>query len=453
MALRARRGARTSVIEGSRPMIRHAPSAMLRIQIATVLVLTAVAAFWTIELGPALPRARLIASTVLFGGLIAFHIVSVARTRMKPGFTDDTPDGWRRHTLTGISLGAFVIVALVWLTLPYEDESGRLLGVLFCQAWVAGAAIGTVKRPRGPPASLWRRIVPGIVPAGIIGFYLTHPSAYTLPVILFSVAFCALMLLLRSVVQATATMVWRAKGEADAQRDAKARFVASASHDLGQPLQAARLFFDQAIRSSDPAARTRATASAEAAFDAVERQLQRMNEYLRLEAGAVSARFADVAAGEPIARAAALAEAAAARAGVALHVVSSRLWARADADLIERALSNLIDNALRHAKARRLLIGARSHGPRVRLWVIDDGVGIAVEDRARLFEDYVQGSDHGDETRGGFGLGLASVRRIAALMHGTAGFATNTRRGSAFYLELPRSITQAQRDAIVPDMR
>jgi len=245
----------------------------------------------------------------------------------------------------------------------------------------------------------------------------------------------------------------RAKGEADAQRDAKARFVASASHDLGQPLQAARLFFDQAIRSSDPAARTRATASAEAAFDAVERQLQRMNEYLRLEAGAVSARFADVAAGEPIARAAALAEAAAARAGVALHVVSSRLWARADADLIERALSNLIDNALRHAKARRLLIGARSHGPRVRLWVIDDGVGIAVEDRARLFEDYVQGSDHGDETRGGFGLGLASVRRIAALMHGTVGFATNTRRGSAFYLELPRSITQAQRDAIMPDMR
>ena len=114
------------------------------------------------------------------------------------------------------------------------------------------------------------------------------------------------------------------------------------------------------------------------------------------------------------------------------------LTVRADTDLVERALSNLADNAIRHAKASRVLIGARVRVGRVRLWVIDDGVGVAEADRRHLFDDYVQGSDHGDEVRGGFGLGLASVRRIAGLMGGDTGLDPGWRKGAAFFLELPR---------------
>jgi signal transduction histidine kinase len=72
----------------------------------------------------------------------------------------------------------------------------------------------------------------------------------------------------------------------------------------------------------------------------------------------------------------------------------------------------------------------------VRLWVIDDGVGVAEADAGRLFDDYVQGSDHGDEIRGGFGLGLASARRMAGLMQGAVGLERRWRGGSAFWLEL-----------------
>ena len=54
----------------------------------------------------------------------------------------------------------------------------------------------------------------------------------------------------------------------------------------------------------------------------------------------------------------------------------------------------------------------------------------------RLFEDYVQGSDHGDEVRGGFGLGLASVRRMAMLIGGSAGCDPRWTHGAAFYVEL-----------------
>jgi len=83
-----------------------------------------------------------------------------------------------------------------------------------------------------------------------------------------------------------------------------------------------------------------------------------------------------------------------------------------------------------------VLIGARRQAGRVRLWVIDDGVGICEADAPRLFEDYVQGSNHGDEVRGGFGLGLASARRMARLMGGGVGLEPKWLNGSAFWLEL-----------------
>ena len=104
--------------------------------------------------------------------------------------------------------------------------------------------------------------------------------------------------------------------------------------------------------------------------------------------------------------------------------------------LVERALSNLISNAIRHARARTILVGAKRHGTTVRLWVIDDGVGIVSADQATLFDPYIQGSDHDGEVRGGYGLGLASVRLMAELMQGRAGHEPRWRKGSAFFLEL-----------------
>jgi len=136
-------------------------------------------------------------------------------------------------------------------------------------------------------------------------------------------------------------------------------------------------------------------------------------------------------------------EPAARLAGVTILALPSRLLAAADASLTERALGNLVANSIRHAKAHRVLIGARRRLGRIRLWVIDDGVGVAEADAPRLFEDFVQGSDHGDEVRGGFGLGLASARRMASLMDGAVGLERRWLAGSAFWLELPAAQAKA----------
>ena len=103
---------------------------------------------------------------------------------------------------------------------------------------------------------------------------------------------------------------------------------------------------------------------------------------------------------------------------------------------MERILGNLVGNAIRHARARRVLVGARRRGGRVRVWVIDDGSGIPEHDVPRLFQDYAQGADRLDRVQGGFGLGLASAKRMAQLMGGEVGLDREWKSGSAFWLEL-----------------
>jgi signal transduction histidine kinase len=171
--------------------------------------------------------------------------------------------------------------------------------------------------------------------------------------------------------------------------------------------------------------------------------LGQMLDHLRLEAGGVEPHIGRLAVGPLIARLAELNEPAARLAGVEILALPTHLQALADPALTERALGNLLGNAIRHAKARRVLVGARRREGRVRLWVIDDGVGVSEADAPRLFDDFVQGSDHGDEVRGGFGLGLASARRMAGLMDGAIGLDRGWLAGSAFWLELPGAEAKA----------
>lgn len=112
---------------------------------------------------------------------------------------------------------------------------------------------------------------------------------------------------------------------------------------------------------------------------------------------------------------------------------------RADAALVERALSNLLDNALRVTPAGgRVTVRALRDATGVRLEVVDDGPGVAPEDEHRIFERFYQTSRH-REQRGSSGLGLAIVKRIAELHGGQAGLKTQPGRGSTFFIELPLS--------------
>lgn len=222
------------------------------------------------------------------------------------------------------------------------------------------------------------------------------------------------------------------------ERDAKTRFIAAASHDLGQPLQAAGLFFDQVLRATDPAQRARAEDGVRRAFAAADQLISHMLNHLRLEADAVDPYLVTLELGPVLARVAAQFAPAAAEAGARITVLPSRVRVRVDRVLFERALGNLVANAITHSGAKRILVGVRQARGQVRVWVIDNGAGIARVDVGRVFDDYYRG-DSGARVKGGFGLGLASVRRIARLMGGAAGLEPAWISGAAFYLEFPKA--------------
>jgi signal transduction histidine kinase len=333
------------------------------------------------------------------------------------------------------------MVGVIWLTFPEAPAESIPVFVNFYMGAMTVVSLATA---RLPPTRGFGSPLPLILPVSLALYLLTHPMllSWTLAVWQFAaiIAFLAMRHMIEGLLNnayESGLAAQAAKRAVEAERDAKTRFLASASHDLGQPLQAARMFFDQAMRYDVGEKRDKAVRGVHWAFDASEQLLGQMMAHLQLESGVVEPKLEPLVIGPLIAEVADMNEPAAGLAGVSLHAMPSGLRVLADAALVERALGNLIGNAIRHAKARRILIGARAHQGRVRIWVIDDGVGIALADIPRLFEDYVQGSDHGEEIRGGFGLGLATTRRLARLMGGDAGLEAKWVNGSAFWLDLP----------------
>lgn len=407
-----------------------------RTQLATLPVTLIVVAISCIWLGANVPPSRVLLIEAAFAVLVAWRIGSAIVVRRGSEIGEDRSSDWHANSITGFWLIGMVIVAAFWLAAPFLGVAEQLLAVLIVQLPMTASALGTVKRPEHGVRSLAGTVVPMIIPTGVVAYFLVHGSRYAVPVSLLLIFYCGIQLLLRELFQSALTRAWRGETAAAAQRDARTQFLAAASHDLGQPLHSARLFVDQAVRGVDPGRRAIAAAHAEEAFDTIERQLDHMNSYLRLEAGGIAPRLSAFAIGPLLAAAATRAMAAGRARGLIVKVVDTSLRVRADAGLLERALTNLVENAVNHAQASRLLIGARRRGDRVRLWVIDDGIGIDAAHIPALFDDYTRGSGRGGEQRGGLGLGLASVQRIAALIGASAGIDTRWRRGAAFFIDL-----------------
>ncbi len=402
------------------------------IAIATLIASVALVALF---IGPALPRGPLLVT------VSATAVYVVAWLAMLGAGVLGRSSPHRRAANRAIGWGGnVVIITMFWLCMPYASEAVRLLAVTGVFATTAVQVLSAIEPP---PATRRRPLMQLALPISTALYFLAHWERFSWVIAPYALAYAFNAMTLRGIVQRAVDRAHAARVTAEAalaqvaaERDAKTRFLASASHDLGQPLQAARLFFDQAMAATTTAQRAAAARNVTWAFDTTEQLLRQVLDHLRLEAGAVEPRIEVIAVGPLIARIAEVNEPAARLAGVSIAAMPSRIAALADVQLTERALGNLVSNAVRHAKARRILVGARRRDERVRLWVIDDGRGIAPADAQRLFQDYIQGADHGDEIRGGFGLGLGSARRMAELMGGEVGLDPKWTHGSAFWLEL-----------------
>lgn len=228
-----------------------------------------------------------------------------------------------------------------------------------------------------------------------------------------------------------------AKAQAEQANLSKTRFLAAASHDLYQPLNAARLYLG-ALAEEVPEGRARELMSRiDAALDTVDDLLGALLDISRLDAGGWPMTLSSFALAPVLARIAAEYAPQARAAGLRLRLVPAEAVVRTDRLLFERVLRNLVSNAIRYTARGGVLIGCRRRGGRIRVEVVDSGIGIPNDKFGTIFEEFQQlGNDPRRQDKG-LGLGLAIVARIARLLDLDLTLASRPGRGSRFAVSVP----------------
>lgn len=235
-----------------------------------------------------------------------------------------------------------------------------------------------------------------------------------------------------------------AKEEAETANRSKTRFLAAASHDLLQPVNAARLSIsalgDLAL---PPEARTIA-GQVERGLQTIEDLIKTLLDISKLDAGIVRPQLQPVCLPDLLAELAESFKPFAERKGLRLSVRCPDVTVTSDVILLQRILQNLVSNAVRYTSAGGLVLAARRRAGGVRVEVTDTGCGIAAEDQDLVFDEFFRGGARtcaGEDP--GLGLGLSIVRRMAQALDHPLTLASRPGRGTRVTLTLPLSAVRA----------
>jgi signal transduction histidine kinase/CheY-like chemotaxis protein len=238
-------------------------------------------------------------------------------------------------------------------------------------------------------------------------------------------------------LQASNRALAEAKAEAEQANQSKTRFLAAVSHDLLQPLNAARLFLSALAETDQAAKNRRLIENIEIAFESVERLLGSLLDISKLDAGVMTAEVGDVPLAAVLKPLAVEFGPLAEKKGLELRFVPSSAVVRTDPHLLARILRNLLGNALRYTLEGRVLLGVRRCGGGYVIEVGDTGVGIPADKQGQIFEEFRRLGNVPDGRDRGFGLGLAIVERIARLLGHRIEVLSKVGHGSRFRLHLP----------------
>ena len=229
---------------------------------------------------------------------------------------------------------------------------------------------------------------------------------------------------------------------AEAANVAKSRFLAAASHDLRQPVHALGLFAGALqMREMDAEAR-QILAKVETSIAALDGLFTALLDISKIDAGIVETHPAAFAIQPMLARIVAEQQAAARARGLSLTLVPCSLAVETDPMLLERILRNMLANAIRFTQRGGIVVGCR-RGARLRIEVADTGPGIAPQERERIFEEFHQLGNPERDRAEGLGLGLAIVRRLAALLACEVSLRSRQGKGSVFAIAVPRAAAAA----------
>ncbi|MGC9418846.1 MAG: PAS-domain containing protein [Rhodovulum sp.] len=225
-----------------------------------------------------------------------------------------------------------------------------------------------------------------------------------------------------------------AKEEVETAMSSKTRFLAAASHDLLQPVNAAKLLISTL---SDMAAGTEMAGLTDrlaGSFASMESLLHALLDLSRLESTGSALMPTEFCIGSvmrPVVEDQAM---VAAKKGLRLDMVPCTAWVRSDRQYLTRSLQNLVVNAIQYTETGRVLVGCRRRGGRVVLEVWDTGIGISPKDQARIFEEFTRADNVPPGS--GMGLGLSIVERTCRNLGHRLSVRSEPGVGSVFAIEL-----------------
>ncbi len=230
----------------------------------------------------------------------------------------------------------------------------------------------------------------------------------------------------------------------------KSQFLASASHDLRQPVHALGLFVGALRGVGMPEEGLRLIDQLDASLTGLDTLFRALLDISRLDAGVVEVRRQVFPLQPLLQRVVQDYAPLAAQKLIALVLHPTSLAADSDPVLVERILRNLVENAVRYTDHGRVVVGCRRSGPLVSLQVWDTGRGIAEPETDSIFREFYQIRAPGDEPRSGLGLGLAIVRRLTRALDSPLTVRSRPGLGSCFSLALPRALSLAAGPAAAP---
>lgn len=229
-----------------------------------------------------------------------------------------------------------------------------------------------------------------------------------------------------------------AREVADAANRSKSRFLRAASHDLLQPLSAAKLFLSHLAETAQDPFQADLVGRIGQAFDSTEELIRALLEISRLDSAQLDIACEPVSLGRLFQRLAVDFHGAAEARGLELRFVISSATVVSNPGFLRRIAQNLVSNAIKYTARGRVLVGVRRAGADVWLEVHDTGPGIAPVDRERIFNEFERLEPEGEVP--GTGLGLSIVRRACLRLGHAIELGGGPGRGSVFRVRLPRAL-------------
>ncbi len=245
---------------------------------------------------------------------------------------------------------------------------------------------------------------------------------------------------LRFANEALAEQMTELKNVAERANIAKSRFLASASHDLRQPLHALGLFLGELHeRIDEPEIRTRLMLRMGSSIEAMTDLFNSLLDMSRFDTGAVKPELCNFRVGHVLRDLEFEYAGRAAASGLTFKTVACNAMICSDPLLLRRILRNFIENSIRYTQAGGIVVGCRRDGGFIKIQVCDSGLGIVEQQLDKIFQELYQLNNPERDRRKGLGLGLSVVKQLADLLGHEVVVQSHAGRGSLFSLRVPVS--------------